>query len=79
MGHQVFEIEAVRKRCLDLLRKEARSMTAGQLAVELGLPFWAVDAGLDSARQAGLARFTSGVGWILEGGPLTLTGKGEPA
>lgn len=63
MGHQVFEIEAVRKRVLDLLRKEGRTMAAGSIALALGLPLWAVTAGLDSARTAGLAEFAPGAGW----------------
>lgn len=78
MDQQVFEIEAVRKRCLDLLRKEDRTMTAGEVAMQMGLPLWAVNAGLDSARVARLARFTGGAGWSLEGGTLTLPGRGEP-
>jgi hypothetical protein len=65
MGHQVFEIEAVRKQVLDLLRKEGRTLTAGLIAYELGLPLWAVESGLESARVAGLASFTAGAGWAV--------------
>lgn len=65
MDQQVFEIEAVRKQCLDLLRKEGRTLTAGEVAMTLRLPLWAVNAGLDSARMAALARFTGGAGWSL--------------
>lgn len=79
MDQQVFEIEAVRKRCLDLLRKEDRTMPAGEIAMQLGLPLWAVNSGLDSARVAGLARFTGGAGWGLDGGTLTLPREGETA
>lgn len=64
---QTYEIEAVRKQCLDLLRKEGRTLTAGQIAMELRLPMWAVHAGLDSARTARLALFTPGAGWSLDG------------
>lgn len=67
MDQQVYEIEAVRKRCLDLLRAEARVMTPGEICMQLGLPFWAVMAGLDSARTARLAVFTPGCGWHVQG------------
>ncbi len=62
---QVYEIETVRKKCLDLLRAEGRTLTAGEICMALQLPHWAVQAGLDSARLAGLARFTGGAGWGL--------------
>lgn len=62
---QVYEIEAVRKQCLDLLRKERRTLTAGEVAMALRLPLWAVQAGLDSARTARLAFFHAGTGWGL--------------
>lgn len=62
---QFYEIEAVRKQCLDLLRKDGRTRTAGEVAMELRLPLWAVQAGLDSARTAGLTIFVGGWGWSL--------------
>ena len=65
MAEQVYEIEAVRKQCLDHLRKEGRTLTAGQICLALQLPHWAVQAGLDSARVAGLASFAGGAGWSL--------------
>lgn len=63
MGHQVFEIEAVRRRCLELLRKEDRTLTTGAVCVELGLPYWATNAGLEEARRRGEVEFTAGAGW----------------
>lgn len=63
--NQIFEIEAVRKKCLDLLRKEGRPMTTGEICLTLGLPFWAVQAGMDSARVGGLATFAGGAGWSV--------------
>lgn len=65
MDQQVFEIEAVRKKCLDLMRKEVRPLTAGEMCLSLRLPLWAVQAGLGSASLAGLATFTAGAGWRL--------------
>lgn len=62
---QVYEIETVRKQCLDLLRKEARTLSAGEICMALQLPLWAVNAGMDSARAARLATFTGGAGWSL--------------
>ena len=69
--HQVFEIAAVRKRCVDLLRKDGGAMTAGAITVQLGLPFWAVLAGLYNASDAGEAKFVDGTDWqAIEGAPL---------
>lgn len=62
---QVYEIETVRKQCLDLLRKEGRTLSAGEMCMALQLPMWAVQAGMDSARAARLATFTGGAGWSL--------------
>lgn len=66
MDNQIYEIESVRKQCLDLLRKEGRTLTTGQICMALQLPMWAVQSGLDSALTARLARFTPGAGWSLD-------------
>lgn len=42
MDNQIYEIESVRKQCLDLLRKEGRTLTTGQICMALQLPMWAV-------------------------------------
>ncbi|MFN4360501.1 MAG: hypothetical protein ACK4F4_07235 [Hylemonella sp.] len=62
---QVFDIETLRKQCLDLLRKEGRTLSTGEICQALQLPLWAVESGMDSARKARLATFTSGAGWAL--------------
>lgn len=49
MADQVFRIEALRTKVLDLLRTKSSPMKAGGIAQELGLPLWAVFTGLDSA------------------------------
>lgn len=61
----VYDIESVRKKCLDLLRKEGRTMTAAEISQALVVPMWAADAGLESARTARLATYTAGAGWTL--------------
>lgn len=70
MGHQVFEIDALRRRCLVLLRKEDRTLTTGAVCVELGVPYWAANAGLEEARRLGEVEFTAGAGWRVVKTPI---------
>jgi hypothetical protein len=61
----VYEIENVRKQCLDLLRKEGRTLSTAEISQALVIPLWAVESGMDSARRGRLANHTAGAGWTL--------------
>lgn len=63
MAEQVFEIAALKKRVLELLRRHDRPMTTGAVALELGVPLYAADTALEVAYMAGEVEFTAGVGW----------------
>lgn len=63
MAEQVFEIEALMQRVLELLRDRARALSTGMVAAELGVPLWAADRALEAAYLARLASFEAGVGW----------------
>lgn len=62
---QVYRIGSVRDKVLLLLRKRAKAMTAGELAEVLGLPYWAVKAGMEAAQLGGLAVYVPGVGYEI--------------
>lgn len=59
MVDQVFRIGDLRDRVLALLHKQSTPMTAGAIARELGLPIWAVEAGLDAAFTGDLLSFNA--------------------
>lgn len=65
MGHQVYEIEALRLKALKVLRETTRPLCTGEVAKALGVPMWAATAALESAEQAQLAQFTPGSGWVM--------------
>lgn len=54
MADQVYRVEELRRQIVDLLRGKSAPMKAGAIAMALGLPLWAVFAGLDSAVVAEL-------------------------
>lgn len=62
---QVYRIGDLRDKVLLLLRKRAKAMTAGELTEVLGLPYWAVKAGVEAAQLAGLAVYVPGVGYEI--------------
>ncbi len=63
VAEQVFEIEALMQRVVELLRDRARALSTGMVAAELGVPLWAADRALEAAYVARLASFEAGVGW----------------
>jgi hypothetical protein len=63
MCDQVYRIGDLRKKVVDALRKRNAPTTSGALCVELGLPLWAVAAGLDAAAVAGMVDFSSPLGY----------------
>jgi hypothetical protein len=63
MADQVFEIDALRKRALELLRRHDSYMTVGAVAMALGVPLYAADCALESAYLAREATFEAGAGW----------------
>lgn len=63
MPDQVHEIDALRRRALDLLRRHDSYMPTGAVAYCLAVPVYAADAALEAARRAGQVQHTAGVGW----------------
>lgn len=62
---QVYRIGDLRDKVLLLLRKRAKAMTAGELTEVLGLPYWAVKAGVEAAQLSGLAVYVPGKGYEI--------------
>lgn len=62
---QVYRIGDVRDKVLAVLRRKARVVSAGDLACELGLPYWAVKSGVEAAQLAGLAVYVPGAGYEI--------------
>lgn len=62
---EVFSKEALNRRALDELRRQARCMSTGELAGALGVPTWALEPVLDEARRADEVQFTEKQGWVL--------------
>lgn len=67
----VYRIEDLRARVVALLRKEKKAITAGAIAVKLQLPFYAVQAGLESALVGELVEFASPDGWWIKAGVVS--------
>lgn len=63
MADKAIDLEEVRGRAVELLRREDRYMTTGELSVELGVPFWGTDHALERAYLACEVVFSAGVGW----------------
>lgn len=63
MGEPVFEIEPLKKRVLELLRRHDSYMPTGAVALALEVPLWAADAALEAAYLAKEAEFAAGAGW----------------
>lgn len=62
---QVYRIGSVRDKVLALLRTQARVMTAQALTEALGMPYWAVKAGVEAAQIGGLAVYVPGAGYEI--------------
>lgn len=63
MPDQVYEIDRVVKRVLELLRRHDSFMTTGAVAISLDVPTYAADAALDAAHVARQVEHVAGVGW----------------
>jgi hypothetical protein len=63
---QVMEIDALRKRVLELLRRHDSWMTTGAIALALGVPLYAADIALECCYLAREATFEAGAGWRAE-------------
>lgn len=59
----VFEIEALTKRVLELLRRQGGFLSTGSVAASLSVPCWAATSALDAAHRGGAVEHASGVGW----------------
>ena len=51
------------QRALALLRRHDDYMTAGTMAMELGVPLYAAACAMEAAYQAGDVLYTQGLGW----------------
>jgi hypothetical protein len=65
MGDPVYQIDKLRERVLELMRKEDRRMSTGEVAAAIGVEFWAVETALESAYGARQVEFTAGAGWRI--------------
>lgn len=65
MAEPIYEREALIKRVVTLLLKEREPVTAGAMALKLGLPMWAVVATLESALGMQLVIHVVGHGYRL--------------
>lgn len=63
MGDQIYSLEALRKRAVELLRKHGGHQTTWQIASGLNVHFSAVDRVLEAAYLAKEVTFEEGVGW----------------
>jgi hypothetical protein len=63
VGDTVYRIDSLRDRVVAALRKKTTHTTKGDLAVELKIPLYAVEAGLEAAIVGGLAIFAGGGFW----------------
>ena len=63
MIEEIYRTEYLRDKVTGLLRTKRQALTKDAIAAELGLPLYAVEAGLMLAKDAGLAKFNSPDGW----------------
>jgi hypothetical protein len=63
MAEQVFEIDPLKKRALELLRDHGGFMALGSVATGLGVPVYAAQAALDAARLRGEVEHAAASGW----------------
>lgn len=68
MADQIFRVEDLRKKVLDLLRTKVQPMKSGGIAMALGLPLWAVFTALDSAVVAELVVYDPAHGYAVAPG-----------
>ncbi|MES1977331.1 MAG: hypothetical protein V4451_04800 [Pseudomonadota bacterium] len=64
MAEQVYDKAALRKKCVDALRRTGGPMSTGMVAMAVGAQMWAVDHALEDAYQNKEATFAAGVGWV---------------
>ena len=77
MAEPQYEIDALMKQALQVLQRRGGWTTTGLVAVEMGVPLWAADRGLEAAYLAGQARFEAGAGWTAVGGESPRAGAGD--
>lgn len=65
MAEPIYEREALIKQVVTLLLKEREPVTAGAMALKLGLPMWALLATLESALDLHLVTHVIGKGYRL--------------
>jgi hypothetical protein len=63
MADQVYQIGDVRDKVLALLHQERCAVKAGAICLRLGMPYWAVKAGIDAALAGGLVVYVLGDGY----------------
>ena len=60
---EIYRVEELRLRVLNLLRKQGAPMKSGPICLALGLPLWAVTSALDSALKDGLVTYEPVLGF----------------
>lgn len=64
---EIYRVEELRERVLNLLRKEGVPMKSGPICLALGLPLWAVTAALESAQKGGMVMYDPARGFVVVG------------
>jgi hypothetical protein len=65
MDATISELDTIRERALEILRREARPMGTGELAILLREPAYRVPIALDELLQRGAIQFTDGGTWEI--------------
>jgi hypothetical protein len=69
MAEGVFRIEEVQERVVACLGKETRAISHEALVAKVGLPVYALDAGLEAALLAKQVTYAVGQGFWIAPGP----------
>ncbi len=64
MAEQVYDKAALRKKCVEALRRTGSHMSTGMVTMAVGAQMWAVDQALEDAYQAKEVTFSAGIGWL---------------
>lgn len=64
MSEQIYDKAALRQRAIAHLRKHGGHQSSSQMALALGVQFWATERALEDAYLAKEIHFTAGLGWV---------------
>ena len=63
MPEPIFELRPLVERALQVLRERGGFTPAGDVAMQLEVPFWAAERALEAAYLSHRVTFTAGAGW----------------